>query len=80
LISERYHLTIILFTGDKRSGHYRVICRGNNNQWFLYNDEINRELNVKERANDNYKCQVVLLLYAEENYYNNESVECDGAI
>jgi len=31
-------------------------------------------------ANHSYKCQVLLLLYAEENYYNNESVECDGAI
>jgi hypothetical protein len=35
---------------------------------------------VKERANDNCKWQVVLLLYAEENYYNNECVGCDGAI
>ena len=70
----------VLFTGDKRSGHYRVICRGYDDNWFLYNDQDTTELNEKQRANENYKCQVVLLLYAEENYYNNESVECDGAI
>ena len=50
----------VLFTGDKRSGHYRVICRGNDDHWFLYNDQDTTELNVKERANDNCKWQVVL--------------------
>ena len=30
--------------------------------WFLYNDQDTTELNVKQRANENYKCQVVLLL------------------
>jgi hypothetical protein len=57
-----------------------VICHGQDNQWFLYNDETTRDLNVKERNNHNYKNQVVLLLYAEQSYYNNEYVECNGAI
>ena len=77
----------VLFSGDKRSGHYRVICRNHDDQWFLYNDEDTRELNEKARANHSYKCEVLLLLYAEKNYYNNgchetlyESEGCDGAI
>lgn len=70
----------VLFNGDKRSGHYRVICRGEHEYWYMYNDEDTTELNVKQRANEFYKRQVVLLLYAEEQYYNDETVECDGAI
>jgi hypothetical protein len=41
----------VLFTGDKTSGHYRAICRGNDDHWFLYNDDDTAELNVKARAN-----------------------------
>jgi hypothetical protein len=52
----------VLFTGDERSGHYRVICRGSDNHWY----DITTELNVEERANHFYKCQVVSLHYAEK--------------
>ena len=77
----QYTLTgYVLFTGDHKKGHYKVICRGEQNRWFLYNDEETRDLNVRERDSYWYKRQVVLLLYAENCYYKNETMDCDGAI
>ena len=77
----QYTLTgYVLFNGSHTKGHYRVICRGQNNRWFLYDDETTKDLNPRERDNHWYKTQVVLLLYAEQSYYNNESAECDGVI
>lgn len=71
----------VCFSGDTTSGHYRVICRENDNNnpsWFLYNDETTKELNVKDRDNNCYKREVLFLLYAQEEYYYNVSI--DGAI
>ena len=71
----------VCFRGDTTSGHYKVICREEtriNPSWFLYNDADTRELNVKDRGNDCYKREVVFLLYAQEQYYYNVSI--DGAI
>ena len=78
----QYTLTgYVLFKGNHDQGHYRVICRGQDNRWFLYNDEDTKELNEKERNNHYYKCEVVLLLYAEQSYYNNAYGDyTDGAI
>jgi len=77
----QYTLTgYVLFNGSHTNGHYKVICREQNNRWFLYDDEKTRDLNPRERDNHWYKRQVVLLLYAEQSYYNNESSECDGTI
>ena len=77
----QYTLTgYVLFTGDHTNGHYKVICRGEHNRWFLYNDDETRDLNVRERDSYWYKRQVVLLLYAENCYYKNETMDCDGAI
>ena len=74
----------VLFYGDTTSGHYRVICRGNDDDdpsWFLYNDENTKELNPRERDNDCYKSEVLFLLYAEEKYYYDKSEgNVDGAI
>ena len=68
----QYTLTgYVLFNGNHDKGHYRVICRGQDNRWFLYDDEDTRELNERERNHHNYKSAVVLLLYAEQSYYNN---------
>ena len=74
----------VLFHGDTTSGHYRVICRGNDDDdrsWFLYNDETTKQLNAKERDNDCYKSEVLFLLYAQEKYYNDKSEgNVDGSI
>jgi hypothetical protein len=77
----QYTLTgYVLFTGDHTKGHYKVICRGEHNRWFLYNDEKTKQLNVRERDSYWYKRQVMFLLYADNCYYNNETVDCDGAL
>jgi len=80
-VQMQYKLTgYVLFTGNTEGGHYKVIVRGNDNRWFLYDDENVRELNVKQRGYDGYKCEVVLLLYAENSYYDNTSMENDGSV
>lgn len=63
----------ILFKGNAVEGHYRVIIRGNENRWFLYNDAEVRELTEFERNNHHYTSEVILLLYAETAYYKEES-------
>jgi hypothetical protein len=46
----------------------------------MYDDENTKDINVTERNNHCYMSQVVLLLYAEQSYYDNESVDCYGAV
>ena len=63
----------VLFKGNTEEGHYRVIIRGKNNRWFLYNDAEVKELTEFERNNHYYKGEVMLLLYAETAYYEQDS-------
>lgn len=63
----------VLFKGNTEEGHYRVIIRGKNNRWFLYNDAEVKELTEFERNNYHYKGEVMLLLYAETAYYEQDS-------
>lgn len=74
----------ILFKGNTDEGHYRVIIRGKKNCWFLYNDAEVKELTAFKRNNHYYTSEVILLLYAETAYYEQESYyneqEYNGAI
>ena len=36
----QYVLTgYVLYIGDTDKGHYKVVCKGGNDLWFLYNDQ-----------------------------------------
>ena len=51
----------VLFKGNTEEGHYRVIIKGKDNRWFLYNDAEVKELTEFERNNHHYKGEVMLL-------------------
>jgi hypothetical protein len=78
----RYILTgYVLFVGNHEEGHYKVICQGKDDRWFLYNDETTNCVTDFEREHYIHKRQVVLLLYAEQSYYNNTmDIDCSGAL
>ena len=71
----KYILTgYVTFVGATRAGHYTVICKGEGDRWFLYDDEKTKSLTYYERTTDKFKRQVVLLMYTERSYYEYECV------
>jgi ubiquitin C-terminal hydrolase len=60
----------ILFVGNTDKGHYRVVCKGEGDRWFQYNDHETECKTPYELSHHLYKRQVIFLLYAKETYYN----------
>jgi hypothetical protein len=65
----------VLFVGNTDNGHYKVVCKGEGDDWFQYNDETTEKKTTYEINHSSYKRQVIFLLYAEKSYYNG-AMEC----